>query len=159
MIKIRGNFEVTLDPKGRFMLPAQLKKQVGEGVSSYFLMHGVGPFLELYTEAQWAVVEDQLIALNNNNDDVEELMLDMFGTLQPVEIDAAGRITLPKRMIKYADLNKDIVVQGLLTKTLIWDQETFEKERDSRTLERRKELRRNFLGSGYTQSNPVQDGQ
>ena len=47
MIKIRGNFEVTLDPKGRFMLPAQLKKQVGEGVSSYFLMHGVGPFLEL----------------------------------------------------------------------------------------------------------------
>ena len=67
MIKIRGNFEVTLDPKGRFMLPAQLKKQVGDGVSSYFLMHGVGPFLELYTEAQWAVVEDQLIALNNNN--------------------------------------------------------------------------------------------
>jgi DNA-binding transcriptional regulator/RsmH inhibitor MraZ len=56
-------------------------------------------------------------------------------------------------------LNKDIVVQGLLTKTLIWDQETFEKERDSRTLERRKELRRNVLGSGYTQSNPVQDGQ
>lgn len=154
--KVRGNYEVTLDQKGRFMMPAAVRKMVGEGTNNFVIIHGIGPYLEMYTEEQWEAVENKLTGLNDYNEDVEELLMDLMSTLQPVEMDAAGRMTLPKRMLSYAGLTKDVVLQGMLNKTLIWNQEIYQENNNSRSQERRKELRGRILGSGYTNSTPGQ---
>ncbi|QLH46591.1 MAG: division/cell wall cluster transcriptional repressor MraZ [Bacteroidota bacterium] len=76
-----------------------------------------------------------------------------MSTLQPVEMDAAGRMTLPKRMLSYAGLTKDVVLQGMLNKTLIWNQETYQENNNSRSQERRKELRGRIFGFRIYQFN------
>jgi len=149
MASILGEFEVTLDPKGRFMIPAGLKKQLGEAESTRFVLNrGFDKCLTLYTEKQWAKVEAKVNKLNDFNEKARKFKRLFLNGATFLEPDAAGRLLIPKSMLLYADITKDMICTSQLNKTELWDAPAYRAE-TSVNAEELNSLGGEVLGEGF----------
>lgn len=129
MANILGEFEVTLDPKGRFMIPAGLKKQFMETDGNRFVLsRGFDKCLTLYTEKQWEKIETIVNKLNDFNEKARKFKRVFLNGATFLEPDAAGRLLLPKTMLAYANITKDIIFNAQINKMELWDADMYRKE-------------------------------
>ena len=129
MTRLLGEFEVTLDLKGRFMLPAGLKKQLTEADGSRFVLsRGSDKCLTLYTERQWEKVEAVVSRLNEFNEKARKFKRLFLNGATFLEPDAAGRVLLPKSMLVHAGITKDIVLSAQMNKMELWDAAAWKDE-------------------------------
>lgn len=152
MTRTYGEYEITLDGKGRIALPASFKRQLPEAESKIFMLSkGNGNFLVLYTLSQWKKVEETIDSLNDYNEEAMELKLTMMSGASPIELDAAGRIIIPKRMLAFAGFkqeDKDVILLGMSDKTLIWNLGEYEIA-SKIDKERQKALSSKILGATF----------
>jgi MraZ protein len=128
MISFLGEFEATLDAKGRFLLPAGFKRQIPEGESTRFVINrGFEKCLSLYPMQSWQPLYDQISTLNDFDPKVREFRRYFLNGAIIVEPDAAGRLLIPQNLKDYAGLGKDIVLAAAVNKIEIWDQEKYQK--------------------------------
>jgi MraZ protein len=117
-----GEYEATLDAKGRFLLPAGFKKQLPEsGAETFVVNRGFEPCLTLYTSKSWKPIFAGLSSLNEFDPKVREFRRYFLNGATQVEPDNAGRILLPKNLMEYAGLERDIVLVSAIDKIEIWD--------------------------------------
>jgi len=121
MIGFLGEYEATLDPKGRFLLPGGVKKQLPEGDSRLVISRGFEKCLNLYPIKTWEGIVEKLSKLNDFDPKVRQFKLLFLGGATEVELDSAGRMLLPPSLKEHAGLNKDIVLAGSFDKINIWD--------------------------------------
>jgi len=121
MSVFRGEYEATVDAKGRFLLPAGIKKKLPEGTVTLMLNRGIEKCLTLYTEQSWEVTEQQVTRLNDFDEENRIFRRRFLGGITEVELDGAGRMLLPSSLKEYAGLQKDILLVGLGDKIEIWD--------------------------------------
>lgn len=155
MSMLLGEYEVTLDAKGRFMLPVGFKRQLPEAEAQRFVLsRGFEACLTLYTEAQWNKVAAVVNRLNDFNPKSRQFKRVFLNGATYVEPDAAGRLLLPKSMLEYAKLNKDLVFSAQMDKVELWDAEAFRAQTaiDSNDLS---QLANDVLGSDFLNA---QDG-
>ena len=127
-ISFLGEYEATLDAKGRFLLPAGVKRQLPEGESTRFVINrGFEKCLSLYPMQSWQPLYDQISTLNDFDPKVREFRRYFLNGAIEVEPDTAGRILLPQNLKDYAGLGKDIVLVSAVNKIEIWDQEKYRK--------------------------------
>ena len=123
-----GEFESTLDPKGRFLLPAGLKKQLPEGENTRFVINrGFEKCLSLYPKQTWDPLFSKMQSLNDFNLKVREFRRYFLNGAMEVELDSAGRLLLPPNLKEYANLEKDIVLASAMDKIEIWSVENYKK--------------------------------
>ncbi len=128
MISFLGEYEATLDSKGRFLLPAGLKRQIPEGESTRFVINrGFEKCLTLYPMQSWQPLYDQISTLNDFDPKVREFRRYFLNGAIMVEPDAAGRLLVPQNLKDYAGLGKDIVLAAAVNKIEIWDKESYQK--------------------------------
>lgn len=128
MISFLGEFEATLDAKGRFLLPAGFKRQIPEGESTRFVINrGFEKCLSLYPMQSWQPLYDQISTLNDFDPKVREFRRYFLNGAIIVEPDVAGRLLIPQNLKDYAGLGKDIVLAAAVNKIEIWDQEKYQK--------------------------------
>ncbi|MBN9350190.1 MAG: division/cell wall cluster transcriptional repressor MraZ [Chitinophagaceae bacterium] len=116
-----GEYEARLDAKGRFLLPAGFKKQMPEVAAPFVLNRGFEKCLSLYTAESWNPLFEKLGLLNDFDPKVREFKRYFLNGATQVEPDTAGRILLPKNLMEYAGLDKDIVLVSAIDKIEIWD--------------------------------------
>ena len=123
-----GEYEATLDAKGRFLVPAGFKKQlpVNETVS-FILNRGFEKCLSLYTSASWEPIFSELSKLNDFDPKVRQFKRYFLNGATQVDPDSAGRILLPKNLMEYAGLEKDIVLVSAIDKIEIWDKTKYQQ--------------------------------
>lgn len=123
-----GEFEATLDPKGRFLLPAGFKKQLPEGENTRFVINrGFEKCLSLYTMQSWEPLYAKISTLNDFDPKVREFRRFFLNGATIVEPDSAGRLLLPPNLKAYAGLEKDIVLASAVDKVEIWSKENYQK--------------------------------
>ena len=128
MTSFLGEFEATLDPKGRFLLPAGFKRQIPEGESTRFVINrGFERCLSLYTVGSWQPLYDQISMLNDFDPKVREFRRYFLNGATIVEPDTAGRILIPQSLKEYAGLERDIVLASAVNKLEIWDAAQYKK--------------------------------
>jgi MraZ protein len=128
MISFLGEFEATLDSKGRFLLPAGFKRQIPEGESTRFVVNrGFEKCLSLYPMSSWQPLYDQISTLNDFDPKVREFRRFFLNGAIIVEPDAAGRLLIPQNLKDYAGLSKDIVLAAAVNKIEIWDKEKYQQ--------------------------------
>jgi MraZ protein len=117
-----GEYDATVDAKNRFLLPAALKKQMPEGTQMMVINRGMDECLWMYLLEDWKVVEERLRQVNpydsRDNRMVRKALI--AGAIY-VEFDSAGRLNLPRNLMEYAGLDKEIVLAGDIDKIEIWD--------------------------------------
>jgi MraZ protein len=121
MINLLGEYEATLDSKGRFLLPGGLKKQLPEGESRLIISRGIEKCLTLYPLQSWEPIVARIRQLNDFDPKAREFKRLFLGGATEVELDSAGRLLLPPQLKEFAGLSKDIVLAADLDKINIWD--------------------------------------
>lgn len=125
MSSIYGEYKVTMDTKGRMILPAEYRKQLQEGdIQSFVVKRGMHNCLELYLQSQWAVMKDKLDAMNDFNPKVQQFKRLFLDGISIVELDSAGRMLVPKHLQDYAGLKKEISFWAQGKKVELWDKAT-----------------------------------
>jgi MraZ protein len=122
MIGFIGEYEATLDTKGRFLLPAGFKKQIPEGASEHFIINrGFEKYLSLYPMKSWEPIFSNISALNQFDPKNRQFIRNFLNGATQVELDSANRLLLPKNLMDYAGLEKDIVLVSSVDRIEIWD--------------------------------------
>ena len=128
MTRFLGEYESTLDAKGRFLLPAGFKKQLPEtGGNTFVINRGFEKCLALYPTKSWEPIFERLSSLNNFDPKVREFRRYFLNGATEVEFDTAGRINLPNNLITHAGLTKDIVLVSAIDQIEIWDSKTYKQ--------------------------------
>lgn len=128
MINLIGSYELKADAKGRVMIPSDLKKQVQPILNEGFILKRsiFQKCLELYPMSEWNKEAESLTKLNRfvkeNNDFIRAFM----AGVRTVELDNAGRIQIPKDLVNYAGIKKELVISSSVNRMEIWDKETYE---------------------------------
>ena len=129
MDAIIGTYECKVDAKGRVMLPSPLKKQLASSLQDGFVLKRsvFQPCLELYPMKEWNVMMQKVNGLNpfvkKNNDFIRRFT----AGVKVVEIDALGRMLIPKDLVGFASIAKDVVFSSAVTIVEIWDKDLYEK--------------------------------
>ena len=116
-----GEYEATVDAKGRFLLPGGLKKQLPEGEDRFILSRGFEKCLTLYPLKSWELIIAKISQLNDFDPKVREFRRQFLGGATEIELDGAGRMLLPASLKEFAGLTKDIVLAAALDRFEIWD--------------------------------------
>ncbi|MBK7375264.1 MAG: division/cell wall cluster transcriptional repressor MraZ [Ferruginibacter sp.] len=128
MIGFLGEYEATLDAKGRFLLPAGFKKQLPEEASSHFIINrGFEKCLTLYPQQSWEPIFSEISNLNDFDPKVREFRRYFLNGATQLELDSAGRLLLPKNLAEHAGLEKDIVLVSAVNKIEIWDKSKYKQ--------------------------------
>lgn len=127
MHTLLGEYEVAIDAKGRFLLPAGLRKQLPEGAGDTFIINrGFEPCLVLYTTDVWAVLSAKINKLNDFNPKERQFKRLFLNGASLVELDSAGRMNLPKNLMEYAGLSKEMVLAAQGNKVELWDKTAYQ---------------------------------
>jgi MraZ protein len=131
---LTGEFNNTLDDKGRVSLPSRLRAGLPGNV--LILTQGVDDCLWLFTPEQWQDLSKKLME-STSPFQAKSRMIQrrIIAPAQEVEIDKAGRIAIPQSLREFAKLSKDCVILGIDKYFEIWDAESYrsywnEKEED-----------------------------
>lgn len=127
MIGFLGEYEVTMDAKGRFLLPAGFKKQLTEEASQFVINRGIEACLSLYPMQSWEPIFSEVSKLNDFDPKVRQFRRYFLNGATQVELDSAGRLLIPKALMEYAGLDKDVVLVSAVNKIEIWDKVKYTK--------------------------------
>jgi len=126
---IVGTYECKVDAKGRLMMPAPLKKQLASSLQDGFVLKRsvFQPCLELYPMDEWNLMMQKINKLNRfvkkNNDFIRRFT----AGVKMVEIDALGRLLVPKDLVAFSNISKDVVFSSAVNIVEIWDKDLYEK--------------------------------
>ena len=129
MNTIIGTYECKVDAKGRLLLPAPLKKQLTAALQDGFVLKRsvFQPCLELYPMSEWNLMMQKINKLNRfvkkNNDFIRRFT----AGVKVIEMDNLGRILIPKDLVSFASISKDLVLSSAVNIVEIWDKELYEK--------------------------------
>jgi MraZ protein len=124
-----GEYDCTLDPKGRFLLPAKFKEQLQENENSQFVVNrGMDTCLGLYTIREWQPLFDRINKLNDFDTKIRRFKRFFLNGATMTELDSAGRLLVPQTLREYAGLGKDITLVSMGNRLEIWDVSKYKKE-------------------------------
>jgi MraZ protein len=127
MTQFLGEFECKLDAKGRLMLPSALRKQVSPEAQEKFVVNrGFENCLALYPFNEWQKISAEVNRLNMYVKKNREFARYFYRGATELELDTAGRLLLPKRLLEYAGADKDIILSAFSNKIEVWSKDKFE---------------------------------
>ena len=128
MVHLIGSFECKVDTKGRIMMPVSLKKQLSKLVNEGFVLKRAvfNPCIEMYPVNEWSKLMNKLNGLNRFNKKNNDFIRRFTAGVKKVDMDISGRFLIPKDLIKYASIDKQIVVSSAVNILEIWDKSTYE---------------------------------
>lgn len=128
MINIVGTYECKVDSKARILLPSPLKKQLQHVLNEGFVIKRsvFQNCLEIYPMQEWNLVVSQVNRLNRFVKKNNEFIRAFLAGLKVVDVDSSGRLLIPKDLLLFAKLNKEIVLSSSVNMIEIWDKEDYE---------------------------------
>ncbi|MEZ4799034.1 MAG: division/cell wall cluster transcriptional repressor MraZ [Flavobacteriales bacterium] len=126
MLNLLGEHIVKVDNKGRMLFPSKLRKQLEEVIHHGLVLNRdiYSKCLVLYPKPEWDRIQEDFSKLNRYNRNHLEFQRRFLNGATVLELDNAGRLSLPANMLDYADIdlkkNNELVIVGALEKMEIW---------------------------------------
>jgi MraZ protein len=126
-----GQFETTLDDKGRLALPAKFRAVRGDDNrplldGELYLTKGLEGCLSLYPEPEWAEIQKRFAGLNFTQRDFRFFSRRFYSSATPLAHDKNGRILIPTHLLSEAGLKRDLLIIGVNRWIEIWNPERFQ---------------------------------
>lgn len=128
MTHLTYTYECKVDSKGRVMLPGGLKKELTPVLNDGFVIKKSVFYqcLELYPRAEW---DEEMTTVDKLNRFVKknvDFIRRFMAGVKPVDLDNNGRLLIPKDLMGFANISKDIVMTSQINKIEIWDKASYE---------------------------------
>jgi len=127
---LSGEFESTVDPKGRFLMPALLKKQLPQNeLEQLWINRAVdgSACLVLFPGSVWHEELQKIYSKNRYNPKVEAFGRLFQAGAVPVSFDASSRVLIPKRLLDASGIQKDIVLKAAFDRIELWSREAYDQ--------------------------------
>ena len=126
-----GQFQTTLDDKGRFALPVRLRSVKGPDQEplldgNLVLTKGMEGCLSLYPESEWAEIQNRLASLSFTQKNYRYFIRRFYSAASMVTPDKNGRILIPSHLVQEAGLKKDLQVIGVNRWVEIWNPQRYQ---------------------------------
>ncbi len=118
---MKGEFQHTLDAKGRLFIPAKLREELGD---SFVVAKGLDQCLFLYPQTAWDKLEEKIRQLPMSKS--RDLQRFFLSSAADAAVDKQGRIVVPPVLRDYAGLDHDVTIIGVLERAEIWDRKTWD---------------------------------
>ena len=115
-----GEFQHSLDTKGRVILPARYRDQLAEGA---YVTKGRGGCLSVFTAEEFESVASEVREQSKQGAKQLNAARAFFSGAQEVRPDKQGRVALPQNLREYAGLTREVVVAGVFSRIEIWDRD------------------------------------
>ncbi len=120
----RGSFDYTLDAKNRLTVPAKIRSRYADGA---VLARGLKRNVSLWVPEEFETYSGSMLSdFHPLSDDYATLDSHFIGGSHDVDLDGAGRIAMPSRLLQYAGITKDVVLVGSRNHLQIWDRATWD---------------------------------
>jgi MraZ protein len=119
-----GEFEHTIDDKGRVSVPARFREDVKEGL---VVTRGFDHCLQVFPRPRWQSLAQRISSLSLGNEEARNLRRLLFSGAAEVEVDRQGRILIPQNLREYAALSEQVVIAGLDTYFEIWARDRWQQ--------------------------------
>lgn len=113
-----GEYEHSIDTKGRIAMPAKLREGLG---GKFIITKGLDGCLFVYAMDEWQRVEQKLASLPMSRKTARDFTRFLFGGACEGECDKQGRVLLPASLRRYAGLEREAVIVGVGSRAEIWD--------------------------------------
>ncbi len=127
-----GTYECKADAKGRLMIPSVLKKQLSSALQDGFVLKRAvfQPCLELYPMSEWNEMMQKINKLNRFKKKNNDFIRRFTAGVKMVEVDSAGRLLIPKDLITFSGIKKEVVLASAVNIIEIWDKDKYEQAID-----------------------------
>ena len=115
-----GEFEHSVDEKGRVAVPARFREELAEGI---ILTRGFENCLQAFPRPTWERLRERVSGLTIGSENSRQLRRHLFSFAADVEVDRQGRILIPQNLREYAGLGEQVVLAGMDTFFEIWSSE------------------------------------
>lgn len=119
-----GEYEHSVDSKGRLIIPAKFREELGEG---FVMTKGLDGCIFIYSAEEWHKLETKIHETPMTTKDARKFMRFFFAGAATCEIDKQGRTLIPPSLRAYAGLSKDVVLAGVSTRIEIWDKKLWDE--------------------------------
>ncbi len=119
------------------MLPSALKKQLSSSIPKGFVLKRAvfQSCLELYPMQEWEALMQKVNKLNRFKKKNNDFIRRFTAGVKLIELDASGRLLVPKDLIAFAGISKEIVVSSAVNIIEIWDKDNYEKAIDDAVID------------------------
>ena len=117
-----GQYNHTIDAKGRIIIPAKFREQMGD---DFVITKGLDHQLFVYAPDEWNLFEAKLRALPISNPQARKLSRFFLVGASDVTVDKQGRITLPMQLREFAGITKDVLLAGVGNHLEIWNPDRY----------------------------------
>ncbi len=115
-----GEYEHSLDVKGRLILPAKIREDMGD---KFIVTKGLDGCLFGFSQNEWTNFEEKLKTLPLTNKNARDFVRFFLSGATECEIDKQGRFLIAGNLREYASLEKDAIIIGVGTRIEIWNRE------------------------------------
>jgi MraZ protein len=117
-----GQYQHSLDEKGRVILPAKFRTQLEGGA---YMARGLDGCVVVYPTDEWERVSNNMRELMTRGTQQRQAARSFFAGAAEVAPDRQGRVPVPVHLREFADLSieREVVVAGVLSRIEIWDAE------------------------------------
>ena len=114
------------------MLPSAIKKQLLPALQNGFVLKRAvfQPCLELYPMVEWELLMQKMNKLNRFKKKNNDFIRRFTAGVKVVEVDSTGRLLIPKDLMVFSGISKDIVVSSAINIVEIWDKDKYEQAID-----------------------------
>ena len=117
-----GEYNHTVDAKGRLIVPSKFREQLGD---EFVVTKGLDGCLFVYENTEWKILEEKLKNLPLTNANARKITRFFLAGATLCEVDKQGRILLPAVLREFAKIEKDAVMVGVGNRIEIWSKESW----------------------------------
>lgn len=117
-----GRYDHNIDAKGRLFIPAKIRDELG---GAFYLAPGIDNCLAIYPQQTWDSFVERASSMPMSQ---SKRLRILFANTIKCELDAQGRIVIPKKLLQYAALEKEATIIGVDNRAEIWSRDNWEQE-------------------------------
>lgn len=121
---LMGEYSHSLDTKGRLIMPAKLRQDIGD---KFILTKGLDGCLFAFSQTEWNNFEEKLKSLPLSDKNARNFVRFFLSGATECEIDKQGRFLLVNTLREYAEITKEVIIIGVGTRLEIWNKEKWKK--------------------------------
>ncbi len=122
-----GEYNHTVDAKGRMNVPAKFREDLGE---RFYITKGLDNCLFMFPESEWRVFEEKLKALPLTNRNARAFVRLFFAGATECTLDKQGRVNIPQPLRVHGQLEKEVIVIGVGTRVELWSESNWNAYND-----------------------------
>ena len=118
-----GEYNHTIDIKGRVIVPAKLRESLGD---KFVITKGLDGCLFGFDDVEYKIFEDKLKALTITKSDARKFARYFLAGAASIEVDKQGRALIPTNLREFAEIEKDVVLVGVGNRIEIWSKKKWD---------------------------------